>query len=715
MTRFVPRNIETLRAYLLALAFFGCLALVPRTVPARDQNFGDQNTSNQNTEGLFGTNLSFEQESDNGLPAGWFGDPSFFSFEKGSGRNGTSAFRLNADSQTSAQGSQILDVAPGTNLEYSVYVRAQDGEVGSVNVAIEWSAQGKYIGGSYSNRVIEEDGTDSLWKKIGGAAQVPLGVDRVTLLFYAMPGVTGTFWFDDCRVKEVCPAPFSGITSDHYRHITDGKDRGGLLTIRVGVALGRVVNSPREITEPLVITPDTAASNTTASNTAENNTAENNTAHGGAQAAELMKLSPCAYGEDYIDYTVPAGELPPGKYTASITVAVPRKSGFGLFHSTISLPFTRVDAYPERRAYIDRYHRLIVDGEPFFPLGCYFQEVRRSELETFADSPFNCIMPYAQISREELDWCQELNIKVLYSVINNFRTRVAESDEDGDERTRLTVEALRDHPAIIAWYINDELPLTMLPQLTARRDQMEELDPSRPTWVVLYQVNELREYIPTFDVIGTDLYPIPQYSASVAADAAKKTSRGSLGMHAMWQVPQIFDWASYKDNDEEKKANRPPTFEEIRGMFWMHIAGGANGLVAYSWFDLVLMDKTTEHGGHAYTREPFEERWSDVKRAAAEVANYIPVLLAVDPTIEARVSGDQAANDTVVRLYGHEGKTWMLIVNLLDIPQTVPFEAPEAESAEIQLGGKLAAFAEGKGTVELEPLQPCFVVLTPKK
>ena len=97
------------------------------------------------------------------------------------------------------------------------------------------------------------------------------------------------------------------------------------------------------------------------------------------------------------------------------------------------------------------------------------------------------------------------------------------------------------------------------------------------------------------------------------------------------------------------------------------------------------------------------------------IAQFFPVLLAVDPAIDARVRDEPGADDTVVRLYGHEGKTWMLIVNLLDETQTVPFEASEAESAELQLGGKLVSFEEGKGSVELEAFQPCFVVLTPKK
>ena len=673
-------------------AVLAALVLAPALAPAQDES-----------SEMFGTNLSFEQGTAGKMPSGWSGDTNFFSYEKGEGRNGTAALRLTADGQAYPIASQRLDVVPGTKLQYSCYARVQELEGGEAKIAIEWYAHDKYAGGSYSTGFIDdEDGGEAGaadgagWKKIGGTAMVPLDVDRVTLLCYISQGGKGTVFFDDCQVKEAAVTPFYGITSDHYRHIADGKDRGGVLTIRVGVAAGRVVASPKDAAFEMVITPAGAG-------------------EPGESGEALMKVEPTSFGEDYIDYAVPTAELPPGKYTAAVTAVLPRKSGEGTFESRISLDFTRVEAYPERRAYIDQYRRLILDGEPFFPLGCYFGDVKPEELETFADSPFNCLMPYHSISRETLDLCQEKNIKVIYSVKDNYRTLSVGSDEEGNERTRRTVEDLKDHPAIIAWYINDELPQTMMRQLTARRDQMEALDPGRPTWVVLYQVNEIRDYIPTFDVIGTDPYPIPSQPASAAGDAAVKTYRGALGLHALWQVPQIFDWASYKKTDEEKKAHRAPTFEEVRGMFWMQIAAGANGLVAYSWFDLLRMDKTTAEGGHAYVREPFDQRWAEVKTAAGEVARYFPVLLAVDPAIEAKVTDEQAAKDTIVRLYGHEGKTWMLIVNRLDQPRTVPFEASEAESAEVQLGGTLASFEGGKGTVELAPLEPCFVVLTPKK
>ena len=662
--------------FTLLAGMLGCMALALLAAPARTQA----------AEKMFGTNLSFEKAADNGMPSHWGGDRNFFSADKGAGRNGTVALRMNADGEHYRLCSQKLDVTPGTRLEFSAYVRTDDPENCRPMIAVEWTAGGKWLGGSYSQTCVEEEGAESDgWTKVGNVATVPAEADRVTLLCYVFKGGKGTAWFDDCQVKEVIASPYSAITSDHYRHVTDGKDFGGELTIRVGVARSSAVASPQAAAAPLVITDQ--------------------------RGAEVMTLEPAAFGDDYIDYIVPAGELTPGKYTAKLTMPGAEDDQ----RQSISLRFTRVEEYPERYAYIDQYRRLIVDGEPFFPLGCYFGGVSEKDLAIYADSAFNCLMPYASISREDLDRCQESNIKVIYSVKDNFKTLAVKSEQEGIDRTRQTVEKLKDHPAIIAWYINDELPLTMLRELTDRRDLLERLDPGRPAWVVLYQVNDVRSYIPTFDVIGTDPYPIPNNPASYAGDRAVTTNRAVFGLHALWQVPQIFDWASYKKTDEEKKANRPPTLEEMRGMFWMHIAAGANGLVAYSWTDLWRMDKTVAEGGRAYVREPFEQRWAEVKTVAAEVAEFFPVLLSIDPAMDARLSGEQSAKDTIVRLYGHEGKTWMLIVNLLDETQTVPFEASEAESAELQLGGKLVSFEEGKGSVELEAFQPCFVVLTPKK
>lgn len=173
MIRFVLRNIETRRAYLPALVFLGCLALALAS-PAQDQN----------TEEMFGTNLSFEQGADNALPAGWNGDRNFFSFDSAGGRDGSAALRLDADGVVYPLATQKLDIAPGTAVEYTVYARVQGADdagmkIAQAKIAIEWTSQGEYLGGSYS-RVLTEEGEDtgSDWKKIGGKATVPPGGSR---------------------------------------------------------------------------------------------------------------------------------------------------------------------------------------------------------------------------------------------------------------------------------------------------------------------------------------------------------------------------------------------------------------------------------------------------------------------------------------------------------------------------------------------------------
>ncbi len=44
--------------------------------------------------------------------------------------------------------------------------------------------------------------------------------------------------------------------------------------------------------------------------------------------------------------------------------------------------------------FIDPHRRLIVDGQPFFPLGMYWGGVKEKELGIYAKGPFNCLMPW---------------------------------------------------------------------------------------------------------------------------------------------------------------------------------------------------------------------------------------------------------------------------------------------------------------------------------
>jgi hypothetical protein len=312
-------------------------------------------------------------------------------------------------------------------------------------------------------------------------------------------------------------------------------------------------------------------------------------------------------------------------------------------------------------------------------------------------------MPYGGGTREQLDWCQARGLKVIYSVKDYYAgTQYCPKHikTEADERPALeaTVKEVGDHPAIIAWYINDELPASMMSRLAAHRDWMQELDPNRPTWVVLYQYAEVRSYLPSFDVIGTDPYPIPDQSPRRALDYTRATVSGAFDCRAVWMVPQIMDWAAYRKTAEEKRKSRPPTLAEMRSMAWQCIAGGANGLVFYSWFDLWKMDKDRD------VPQPFAARWTDVTQVATEIRDLFPVLLSVDP-LPAPVKSE--APDVVAwRLYAKEGRTYLVTANAERERVAARFTFPaELTAAELVLGETPATCTGPQVDLELAPLE----------
>jgi hypothetical protein len=232
----------------------------------------------------------------------------------------------------------------------------------------------------------------------------------------------------------------------------------------------------------------------------------------------------------------------------------------------------------------------------------------------------------------------------------------------------------------LAWYLNDELPQSFMGQLEAHQRWVAEEDPDHPTWVVLYQYRDVAAYLDTFDVIGTDPYPIGRSPASMAAEWTAETFRQVEGARPLWQVPQLHNWANYRRTDEEKKGCYTPTFEEIRSMAWQCITEGATGLVFYSWFDVKRNPDVT-----------FDRQWDGLKRIAAEIDRMAPILLSTEAAPEVAVrygepaaEGEPAWLHTLVR--NHGGKLYLFAVNDGDGAGRVDFTLPEAAGGVRVLG-----------------------------
>jgi hypothetical protein len=163
----------------------------------------------------------------------------------------------------------------------------------------------------------------------------------------------------------------------------------------------------------------------------------------------------------------------------------------------MSIDFNRVETLPERLAWFDEHHRLIVEGKPFFLLGMYGCGKNDAEADIYADSAFNCTLTGSPAA---LDLAAARGLKVLYNV-----HRLANADEADVERE---CKKMAGRKEVIVWYTNDELPPGLVPQQTQLYNRLRKYDPNRPVFAVLDKYYHVRDFMPSFDVIAMDPYPV---------------------------------------------------------------------------------------------------------------------------------------------------------------------------------------------------------------
>ena len=617
-------------------------------------------------------NPGFEQTDAAGVTTAWSERRPVYRFEDGQGRMGSRGLVFdNADPKYYSFPSQKLELQTGCCYAYEVWVRTErlSGDESGATVCMEWSdAGGKYLGGAYAEGV---RGTSEGWQRVHGFTRViPTNAVRISVAPYVRRGMTGKAWFDDLKVTRYYPPLVRALSASCYRNTA----ASGPVTFTAGLTLGEGGVKVADVEG--VFSFETA------------------------DGKPMRSAKPDTLTYDRATLVLDAATLPKGDYAVRFKLA----TRDGLSKGEAAMRFSRVDALPERRASIDAHRRLILDGKPFFPLGMYWSGVKEPELGIYAKSPFNCLMPYGSPTTNQMDACHALGLKVIYSIKDFYSgTRWApagmktEADELAEIKRRMALH--RSHPALIAWYINDELPLELVDRLAARQRLMEELDPDHPTWVVLYQYDQIDAYIQTFDVIGTDPYPLPDKPAGTALTWTRSTRDRSYHTRALWQVPQVFDWGAYRKGAERDRT-RAPTLAEMRTMAWQCVAAGANGLVFYSFFDLFKMKD----------RDPFEKRWAEVCAMAEEIKRYIPVILSVEPAPSVTCEGPSSVE---TRVWRSGRDVYLLAVNGASESVTAKVTVPGGfKSVAADFGKVPERLGDGRLAFTLAPLEPVLVRLT---
>ena len=619
-------------------------------------------------------NPSFEEIKD-GKAVGWRLSKGYFRAEKGVGHNGSGGVVWEAGEPSQAQSSCVAEIAVERGVAYlfSCLVHAENfvpRPGGTASICVEWyDANGKWMAGNYSRKLSDRN---TEWIEIGGATrEIPAEAKTVRLSLFVSKGAKGRVSFDNVVVRPVKRDVVAFVFSSAYR------DTAASGTVRFHAAL--YPGKDAKI---------------------EDLTAE--FSYTGADGSRKC-VKPSAFSADGASVALRAEDLSLG--TNPVVCTLRRKNG-GLLGSA-SCAFTRVSRLPERRVWIDSHQRCIVDGKPFFPMGMYWGKVESDKLEKYAQGPFNCLMPYARATREHLDMCREKGLMVFINLKNETlnsawaRRRKITSQKEVDDFFEAEINKVKDHPALLAWYVNDEAPTTEIPERTHLYSLFRRLDPNHPTWAVLDRLHDLREFIPTYDVLGMDPYPVAQKPLTHITEFMLGTQKAIFNDRPLWNVPQTFSWAWYRKHLADRE--RFPTEQELKNMNWQHIALGANGLISYCY-----------HGLWKYVKpDEFEAHWRSICNAAAEVKKMMSVLLSVDEA--PRVNG--APEMVPVRTWMHEGSLYILAVNAIAEKQMVELAIQsgswKAVSCEIGVAGRMVS--DNRLSIELPPIGVSFMRLKPKE
>ncbi len=274
---------------------------------------------------------------------------------------------------------------------------------------------------------------------------------------------------------------------------------------------------------------------------------------------------------------------------------------------------------------------LIVDDLPFFPFGFYcYSPVQPTLAEEEVVRGFNMMSPYQSNNpdglaerRAYMDRCAELGMKVHYQLlsvaggggVSSGGARSPEAEQK-NRWLRSEVEAFRDHPALLAWYISDEPTGNNMPPDTLAETYrvVRELDPYHPISIVFMAPHRAGEYASGMDLVMTDPYPIPNSPPGSVAGAVRAVADVFDPAKPVWLVPQAFggnEWWT-----------REPTAREQRVMTYVGIIEGATGIQYF-----------IRHGLSGFPKSPI--MWSAASRAALEVAALTPALLSHEarPTV----------------------------------------------------------------------------------
>ncbi len=295
---------------------------------------------------------------------------------------------------------------------------------------------------------------------------------------------------------------------------------------------------------------------------------------------------------------------------------------------------------------------ITADDMPFMPCGFYcYSPIQPTLLEEEVVKGFNLYSPYQKVLPETraeriayMDRAAELGMKVNYNLLSVAggggvgSAHVKSTREEKWKALRDEISALKDHPALLSWYIADEPDgQGVEPELLEEiYGEIKAIDPYHPIAVVIMSASVGRKYAGSADIIMCDHYPIPNSPAKEVISAVAGLTKELYYEKAIWFVPQTFGGGEWW--------LREPTAAEIRMSIWGTAIAGARGYQAF-----------VRHGLNAFPKN--QTMWAAYAKACQEVQLCAPLLSSQDN--ETIVVND----DVIAHRYIHQGRELIVVVN----------------------------------------------------
>lgn len=373
-------------------------------------------------------------------------------------------------------------------------------------------------------------------------------------------------------------------------------------------------------------------------------------------------------------------QLPPGCYTLRA-----RLQGPAGMEDSLSCQVCKHPPAPQE-VKIDLFTQgLLVDGEPFFPLGLYW--VRAEDLEELRRLHFNCGDYFYKLRGAEIaalmDEAARSGVRILLELTPFIRGR-AEPDY---QAIAATIERYRRHPALLAWYLVDEpADAAVEPALLERiYQQLRQSDPYHPVYLVNNRPHSYRTYAEASDILAVDVYPVPDHPLTRVRDYMQQARWASLGRKPVWLVAQAFGGVEHW--------GRPPTPAELRNMVFQGLVQGAGGLLFYRYCQ----------EGEPPIQPP--ALWREMRALAAELGALGPVLTAPVPLAQVESADDPQGVEAILREY--QGQYYLFVVNCRAAAQRARFRLrglPALARVEALYQSQAPALQDGLLVIDLAAL-----------